>query len=243
MKIGLWNIDHPEHNPRARRQHGRFLEVAAYLQEQECDLLILTEANAALPLAGYHSHFSAASPYFKKGRCYNPPNQYHQVGMYSKRELATEPVAEPVNGLLGRMTWQNEALFVYGNVITIKDQWRQESRKTYTDRLQEQLAQFKQLLGRRLVVCGDFNLRRNWPQKRGAYKQVEAFAAAHALIWPTAERTDTVQHVLHSADLQTNVTIDFSVKDKNGRGYPLSDHPLMQIEISDLPSSSPVADN
>ena len=52
MKIGLWNIDHPEYDKSKTRRHKRFDDVLNDLQQRDCDVLIITEANAAMQFEG-----------------------------------------------------------------------------------------------------------------------------------------------------------------------------------------------
>ncbi|MCO6450473.1 MAG: endonuclease/exonuclease/phosphatase family protein [Caldilineales bacterium] len=145
--------------------------------------------------------------------------------------METLPVAEPVNGVLGRCIWQGQPLFIYGNVITIKDQWAKDCEKKYSDRLQEQLHILETLADKRCIVAGDFNLRLGWPQKRFAYEAMKAFVERHGWVWPTAGQTFTVQHILHSPDLAVDVTLDASVQRGKGSRNGLSDHPLLLAEI------------
>jgi len=57
-----------------------------YLERQACNVYVLTEANAAMQLAGYQAQFSAESPYLKQSRNYGPPNRYQSAGIYSRRD-------------------------------------------------------------------------------------------------------------------------------------------------------------
>lgn len=100
MKIGLWNIDHPELGSGTARNENRFSDIVSYLERVDCDVLILTEANAALKLAGYSAEFSEVSPFRSSQRYYGSPNRYHQVRIYSRSSLRRLEVSEGVNGLL-----------------------------------------------------------------------------------------------------------------------------------------------
>jgi len=119
------------------------------------------------------------------------------------------------------------------NVITIKDQWKKDSDKTYTDRLGEQLEIFARLVTSKCIIGGDFNLRLGWPQKRRAHQRVKEFVDHHGLVWPTETQTDTVQHVIHSPELTAKVTIDLSVQHTKGNSDKLSDHPFPLIDVQD----------
>jgi hypothetical protein len=57
MKIGLWNIDHPETQSGGKKKETRFNNVTEYLIKAECDAYIITEANAAIYLPGYFRYF------------------------------------------------------------------------------------------------------------------------------------------------------------------------------------------
>ncbi|MEM8639573.1 MAG: endonuclease/exonuclease/phosphatase family protein [Cyanobacteria bacterium P01_G01_bin.54] len=231
MKLGLWNIDHPEVLQKASRRNRRFNEISAYLSRQDCDIFVLTEANAAIEIAGYNAYFSTESPYLKKSRCYNPPNQYHQVAIYSRLPCKQIKVAEPINGLLCKLMWRDEPLFIYGNVITIKDQWVKDSNKKYSDRLKEQLDEIERLAQYPCIVAGDFNLRRGWPQKKGAHKAVKQFVEQHNFVWPTENQTHTIQHILHAANLAATFTIDTTVQHNHGKQDGLSDHPYISVDF------------
>ena len=231
MRLGLWNLDHPERHPNAPRRNRRFDEISTYLRRQNCDVYVLTEANAAMELPGYRSHFSAESPFRNKSRCYDSPNRYHQVAIYDRLSFTKRQTAEPVNGLHCSCTWLGETLLVYGNVITIKDQWSENSDRTYSDRLKEQLDAFERLSPYRCIVAGDFNLRLGWPQRKKAHHRVKAFVDSSRWVWPTENQTDTVQHVLHSHDLVAGVTIDSTVRHTKGKRDRLSDHPFVLVEI------------
>lgn len=236
MRIGLWNIDHPEVvQERGTAAHKRYRSMLAFLNQQGCDVFILTEANAAMQLPGYQAAFSAESPFIKRSRNYEPPNRYHQVGIYSRYHLKPLEIAEPTNGLLCRTIWQDQPLLLYGNVITIKDQFTDRSDKKYSDRLGEQLAQFAQLASKRVVIAGDFNLRLGWPQKKGAHQKVKEIVEDHGLVWPTQERTDTVQHVIHSSDICGKVSVDASVQHNSRKKDGLSDHPFLLIDFIGRP--------
>jgi len=234
MRIGLWNIDHPKVvQQRGTAANKRFLSVLAFLNQQACDVFILTEANATIQLPGYQAEFSDESPFIKRSRNYEPPNRYHQVGIYSRHHVEPLKIAEPVNGLLCRTIWQDQPLFLYGNVITIKDQFTDRSDKKYSNRLREQLDQFERLASKRVVIAGDFNLRLGWPQKKGAHQKVKEFVEDQGLVWPTQKRRDTVQHVIHSPCLCATISLDTSVKHSNGKKDGLSDHPFVLIEFKE----------
>ena len=89
-----------------------------------------------------------------------------------------------------------------------------------------------QLTTKRFIVCGDFNLRLGWPQRKNAHQRVEQLVNEHGWIWPTKLRTDTVQHVICSFGLNVTVMVDSSVKDER-----LSDHPFVLIDVE---TGSPV---
>lgn len=231
MKVGLWNVDHPELGSGFTRKENRVGDVVRYLECTDCDVLILTEANAALGLADYSSEFSVVSPFRSSKRYYGAPNIYHQVGIYSRRSLRRMEVSEAVNGLLCEVPWGNRPLRVYGNVITIKDRWKNDSEKTYKDRLLEQLTAIETLPSARVLVGGDFNLSLGWTQSLAAHAQVKSLVDRLPLVWPTELRDDTVQHFLHSPDLEASVEIDFSVRHVKGGERRLSDHPFLAITI------------
>lgn len=231
MKIGLWNIDHPEAASGSRGKETRFRDVAKYLANADCEVFIITEANAALELPGYSAEFSEESPFRKTGRCYEKPNQYHQVGIYSKTPIQRLVVAEPVNGLLCRIPEGTLPLTIYGNVMTIKDARSATSVKKYSDRVEEQIAIIEKLPEDGTLVGGDFNLLPNGYHS-GAHRKVENRLEDNGWVWPTKSREDTVQHVLHSPELRCSTKVDFEVKHSQGRTDRLSDHPFMTINLS-----------
>lgn len=235
MKIGLWNIAHPETGSAEKSKEQRFLGVVDYLSNADCDLFVITEANAAITLPGYYSEFSAPSPFKSKKRFYGHPNSYHQVAIYSKHRLERVPVEEPVNGLLCRVTGTDLLRMVYGNVITIKDQWSETSDKKYKDRLNEQILAIRSLSQSRTLVGGDFNLRSNWPQKKFAHDRIQNELENQGWVWPTKTRGDTVQHVLASEDLSVKLEFDFLVKNDERTELGLSDHPFIKILLSAAP--------
>ena len=232
LRIGLWNIDHPEHSAERRERSHRLQAVEDFLLTQHCDLYVITEANAAMVLDGYESFFSLESPFRSKGRDYGPPNRYHQVGIYSSIPFEPIEIAEPINGLLGRVSFQAQPLLIYGNVVTIKDQWLKTSNKKYSDRLAEQIAAFESLHGNRCLVAGDFNLKHGWRQKESAFGLLRNWVRQYGWAWPTECQSETVQQVLHSADLDVVVSIDHSVKHSHGLKDRLSDHPFVLIEAT-----------
>jgi len=231
MKIGLWNIDHAEYHPSSTYRSQRYEEITLFLSQQNCDIFVITEGNAAIQMEGYQSYFSVESPFLKKTRYYQPPNKYHQVGIYSRLPLRHFDITEPINGLLCEVDPNNHPLLVYGNVITLKDQWKKDSDKTYTHRLEEQLEAFAQLANKQFIICGDFNLKLGWPQKKKAYQRLKNFVDHHGYAWPTEMRTDTVQHILHSPGINVEVTIDPSIQHDKGKINRLSDHPFVAIEV------------
>ncbi|MDY0356963.1 MAG: endonuclease/exonuclease/phosphatase family protein [Sedimentisphaerales bacterium] len=231
MKIGLWNVDHPEKASGSEKKERRFDDVVDYLVRADCDAYIITEANAAIRLPGYFCELSAHSPFKSSRRFYGPPNSYHQVAVYSRSPLRRVELAEPVNGLRCRISGAGDLKEVYGNVITIKDQWRKDSSKTYSDRLDEQIQAIQRLPSCGVLVAGDFNLRLGWPQRLFAHRRIKAELSACGWVWPTETRGDTVQHVLHSNDLDLQLTIDQSVKYDRSAGTGVSDHPFIQISV------------
>lgn len=229
MKIGLWNIDHPETDSGSKREQQRFDDVAAYLAQADCNCYIITEANSAMSLDGYSSELSIESPFKSSRRCYDRPNVYHQVAIYSKQPLSRTEVREPINSLQVAVRSPDQSLVLYGNVVTIKDQWSKTSDLTYSDRLCQQISAIEGLPRRQTIVAGDFNLRLGWPQKLSAHKRIKNEIADNGWAWPTEMRDDTVQHVLHTNDLHVSLDFDFSVKYSEGRSSGLSDHPFVEI--------------
>jgi hypothetical protein len=232
MKIGLWNIDHPETQSGSIKKEQRFNDIRNLLIQAGCDAYILTEANAAIDLPEYNSEFSEVSPFISTGRYCGEPNVYHQVAIYSKTPLMKLDVAEPINGLLCQVSDLGSIQRLYGNVITIKDQWSKTSSKTYKDRLEEQIEAIQDLPKNGTLVGGDFNLRLGWPQKLISHSRIKEHLATNGWVWPTELRDDTVQHVLHSDDITVDLQIDFSIKYQSGGGVGLSDHPFIMLEES-----------
>lgn len=237
MRIGLWNIDHPETASRSKVKQQRFDDVALYLAQADCDAYIITEANAAMSLQGYFCELSIESPFKSSRRYYGSPNIYHQVAIYSKAPIFRTEIVEPINGIQVTVVNDEYSLVLYGSVATIKDQWSKTSDLTYADRLNQQIAAIRNLPRQRTLVAGDFNLRLGWPQKQFAYKRFRDELAADDWAWPTKEREDTVQHVLHTQDLRVVLHFDFSVKYDENRSIRLSDHPFIEI------SASPASEN
>lgn len=232
MKIGLWNIDHPETDPGSNREQQRFDGVAAYLAEADCNAYIITEANSAMSLDGYMCELSIESPFKSSRRCYDRPNLYHQVAIYSKLPLSRSEAEETINSLQVELRFPDLSVVLYGNVVTIKDQWSKTSNLTYSDRLNQQISAIEGLPRRQSIVAGDFNLRLGWPQKLSAHKRIKNRIADTGWAWPTEMRDDTVQHVLHTDDLHVSLDFDFSVKYSEDRSSGLSDHPFVEISAT-----------
>lgn len=228
MKIGIWNIDHPELGTRSRNKQARLEGIIDFLYEKECDIYILSEANSAIKMDGYRARSSAESPFIKKSRSYESPNCYHQVAIYSRLEFEQKDISEPINGVLCKLTKSPILNNIYGNVITIKDQWKKDSALKFTDRLNEQVKIIGNLPSDKTIVAGDFNLKLGWTQKAKAYKAIEQHVELKGWIWPTREQTDSVQHILHSPDIRTEVELDRSVKEIT----KLSDHPFVSVLVS-----------
>lgn len=232
MKIGLWNIDHPEAGTNSKRKQQRFEAIKEYLQNTDCDMFILNEANAALELDGYTAEFSQESPFISKSRSYEAPNKYHQVGIYSNSNMQKRKIHEPINGLCVRTQNGDTTLSIYGNVVTLKDQWSKTSNLKYSDRLEQQIEVIEQLPDQHTLIAGDFNLRLGWPQRKGAHNRLKEAVSELNLHWPTRERKDTVQHVIHTPDLNVSLDFDFSVKYDEKRSEGLSDHPFAEIRLN-----------
>lgn len=230
LNVGLWNIDHPESQSGLPSHERRFDEVSEYLIKADCDVFIITEANAAINLPGYFREFSSESPFKSRSRFYGKPNSYHQVGIYSRRPMVCMSVDEPINGVLCKTSDAADPLTLYGNVITIKDQWSETSSKTYADRLDEQVRAIEQLQLERTLIAGDFNLRLGWHES--AHRKVKEKLASIGWEWPTELRKDTVQHVLHSPDLEAELSLDHEVKSVRGMRRGLSDHPFIRVRVS-----------
>ena len=209
MRIATWNLDHPTH------QTQRFDAIRDHLLQVNADLLILTEANAALTLPGYTAVFSEESPYLRRGRNMDPPNRYHQVGIYAKGELWKLEVTDS-NGVAAEV----DGFRVYGCVFTIKDRWAAWSDKTYTDRVHEQCAIIRELAGPDFLVAGDFNFRGAGNYNKTGAEQVARLVDETGLTWPTRHEERTVQHLLHGPELSLTYTVDSSVT--------LSDHPVVR---------------
>lgn len=232
MVVGLWNIDHPETGSGKTVKEKRFQDVRNYLVDIDCDAYIITEANSAMKIPGYAVHFSQISPFKSSSRYYGSPNTYHQVAIYSKTPIKVLVVEEPVNGLCCEFHEEHPIKTLYGNVITIKDQWSPTSGKTYSERLEEQIQAIHGLPTKRTLAGGDFNLRKGWKQKQSALRRLEDSLAHTPWCWPTVDRDDTVQHVIHSPDVTPHIELDHNVKYAKGSFGGLSDHPFMRISIT-----------
>ena len=232
MKIGLWNIDHPETLSGMTKKERRFHDVTEYLRKADCDAFIITEANAAIELPGYFRELSEESPFKAKGRYYGGANSYHQVAIYSRTPICRLKIAEPINGVLCEVSDCGCLRQLYGNVITIKDQWSSTSLKRYSDRLEEQIEAIQNLRRDGALIGGDFNLRLGWRQKLYAHRRIKEQLAANGWAWPTEIRDDTVQHVLHSPDLEVELALDTGIKYQSVVHGGLSDHPFIRIEVS-----------
>lgn len=232
MNIGLWNIDHPETGTRSKAKTRRFKHIKEYLVTADMDLYIITEANAALQLNGYWSMFSAESPFISKARIYTAPNVYHQVGIYSKCTIQKMETIEPVNSLHCTIDGHPLVKELYGNVITIKDRWNPASTKTYSDRLEEQVRSITHLPTTGALVAGDFNLRLGWTQKKSAYQRLDKVVEQTSLSWPTKLEQTTVQHILHTPDMNVQYELDHRVTYDHPDGLALSDHPFVHIEVT-----------
>jgi hypothetical protein len=109
MKVGLWNLDHPEVGSGSVGKESRSGDVVRYLERTDCDVLILTEANSAIELAGYYTEFSEVSPFRSTRRFHDPPNSYHQVGIYRRRPLSDWRFLRRSTGCCARCPGQNES--------------------------------------------------------------------------------------------------------------------------------------
>ena len=213
MTILTHNLDHPTHATK------RFNAIRTHLLALSPDLLILTEANAALTLPGYTAVFSEESPYMRRGRNMDPPNRYHQVGIYAKGELRKLEEVSDINGVAAEIN----GLRVYGCVFTIKDRWAAWSDKTYTDRVREQCAIIRELAGSDFLVAGDFNFRGTGTYNKTGAEQVARLVDETGLTWPTRCEERTVQHLLHGPELSLSYTVDSSVA--------LSNHPVVSGKL------------
>jgi len=227
MEIGLWNIDHPETGSGSRRKEQRYSDVLAFLKQTDCDILILTEANAAMKLPGYTCYLSEKSPFRSKRRFYGPPNQYHQVAVYSRIPVKNIPLAEPINGVRCQLPDGYSLKEIYGNVVTLKDRWKKDSSKTQRDRLQEQVKVIQTLPQKGVLIGGDFNLKPGW--NKDLHARVKQELGDKGWAWPTENRNDGVQQILHSPDLNIYVDVDQSPNRKYHPDTGLSDHPFIRI--------------
>lgn len=233
MKIGVWNIDHPEIVARSRAKQNRYERIRSFLEDAGCDIYVLTETNSALNLPGYQAHFSDESPFKRQSRSYAYPNRYHQVGIYSRFRISKIDITEPINGVLCPVHGSGVVSNLYGNAVTIKDQWKKDSHLKYSDRLKEQMSAINALPDTKTIVAGDFNLRLGWPLKKKAHETMERTLENTDWIWPTKMQTTTVQHVLHTPDISIDISIDESLKEASSAGPALSDHPFVLINVSE----------
>ncbi|THH37899.1 endonuclease/exonuclease/phosphatase family protein [Neolewinella litorea] len=215
MTLATWNIDHPVYGTR------RFRAVRDYLLALDCDVLILTEANAALELPGYTSVFSEVSPFVRHGRNYKTPNRYHQVAIYTRLAMHRVADVEDTNGVAAHLV--EPRLLIYGSVMTIKDRWADWSDKRYTDRAREQCDVIRRLQRPRFLAAGDFNFRGHGTYNRVGALQVGALVADCGLCWPTQTEGRTVQHVLHGSDVRVSYEVVEAGK--------LSDHPILSTRL------------
>ncbi len=195
MKIGIWNIDHPELNTRSKTKTDRVRRIYDFLVSENCDVYVLTETNSAINLAGYNSIFSSESPFIKKSRSYIEPNRYYQVGIYSRFKIKQHEVHEPINGVCCQVFGSFFSLNLFGNVITIKDQWKKDSVFKYKDRLNQQIFEINHLPKESSLVAGDFNLKKGWVQKASAFKTIESEIEQFGWIWPT--KTKQIQYNIY----------------------------------------------
>ncbi len=231
MKIGLWNIDHPEIGTQSRAKQNRYERILNFLENACCDIYVLSETNSALILPGYQAQFTDESPLKRQSRSCAYPNNHHQVGVYSRHLISKVDIHEPINGTFCQVHDSELIENLYGNVVTIKDQWKKDSALKYTDRLNEQIKAINTLPNRKTIVAGDFNLRLGWSLKAKAHETVAYELESKGWVWPTKMQTQTVQHVLHTPDISVEFTIDQSVKE-NSPTPSLSDHPFMLINVS-----------
>ena len=232
MKIGVWNIDHPEFGTRSRAKQNRYEKILHFLGVADCDIYVLSEANSAINLPGYQAQFSDESPFKNQSRSYAPPNRYHQVGIYSRLPISKIDISEPLNGVLCQVHGLNEIFNIYGNVVTIKDRWKKDSSLKYTDRLYEQISAISSLSKVKTIVAGDFNLKVGWSQKAKAHLAVEQELEHKGWVWPTKMQTHSVQHILHTPDIFVEVSEDCDVNQSSSNGLKLSDHPFLQANLS-----------
>ncbi len=213
MTLTTWNLDHPAQATR------RFNAIRDHLLDLDSDVLILTEANAALDLPGYQAVFSEASPFIRRGRIIQPPNRYHQVAIYARWPIRKLSSVEDINGVAAEVG----ELCIYGTVLTIKDRWADWSDKRYTDRVAEQCAIIRKLQASGFLAAGDFNFRGTGSYNKVGRERVGELVAETVLSWPTRREERTVQHVLHSPDLK----VTYEVRDSDG----LSDHPVVVCKL------------
>lgn len=236
IHVGILNVDHPELTNN-RKEADRFGRIRSYLQSKNCDLLLILEANGAMQLDGYAGRFSAESPFINRSRSSAVPNVYCQVGLYSRLEGRSRPVNDPVNGLLFELTFDEATLYVYANVMTIKDQWSDPKVSTYSERVDEQLSIMKTMSGKSFLIGGDFNSRADLAWHASEFTRISECVDAHGWQWPTRTQTAGVQHIIHSTDLVvSDILIDDEVKyRKTGNQVDkesgLSDHPFIRFAL------------
>lgn len=216
MKICLWNIDCPEFGSK------RFSEITSLINDGEFDLIVTLEGNSALPIVGYQRIESSTIPYFNKGRNYNYPNHYAQVILYSKINVRPVLIEETVNNIAVDL---ENGLRIYSNIITIKDRWIKSNSVTYKDRFRQQIRIMDEVIADNCIILGDFNfkLRTLNNSISNSYSRFYKFVKDKSLIWATDMEKSTVQHIVHSA----NINLSYKIIDVG----KLSDHPLIKILI------------
>jgi|GEM_PF-1450590 len=218
MKIAIWNIDCPAYNS------TKLAQCKAYLEDEKCDLMILTEVNSSLQFNNFNSCFSQKSPYIAKSKNYNKPNEYHQVGIYCKLPLKQIESTEPINTLICKIKLNNQNVLIYGNVITIKDQWAKWSDLKYKDRLDQQMTQIDKIIKHQCIIAGDFNFKYNSPMRKAGYMALANSLEDSNVVWRTKKENRTVQQLIYSNTFKAAYKV-IEVDKK------VSDHPLIVAEV------------
>lgn len=175
-----------------------------------------------MQFAGYQSRFSAPSPYLRKGRNYQLPNDYRQVGIYSRVAIREVPISECLNTLCCEIG-DTQPVRVLAGVMTIKDRWASWSKKVYTNRVKEQVEEIKLLSTSHFIACGDYNCRAGTTYNKSGYTAVAETADELNLSWATRTEDRTVQQILYSSDLTVTYNLELA--------GDMSDHPLLLTNV------------
>ncbi|MCD8054946.1 MAG: endonuclease/exonuclease/phosphatase family protein [Lachnospiraceae bacterium] len=235
MKIATWNIE------RAQRKKKLGAIIAACEQEN-ADILVLTEADEQVKPSGYPFCFSTQPPKAHELPPYPTPVQYapteRRVILYTRYPcVRCHPTYDAATAICVELQTEMGNLLVYGSIIGIYG----HRKPFYMDDLQGQMEDLQNLAGEGHSICflGDYNCSfadSYYPHSAARSKMLACFDSMGMELL-TKDRPECIDHIAISKSFIGAAPV--SIQEWN-EGKHLSDHKGIAVSFGFLHSRPPI---